>query len=322
MGADQRQLGMGQPPGGRAGDHDRAGGVPARVPPPGRRPEPVHDDASCLDSGLRGIADRIEPPPMPSVGPAFADASIPHFPATLDEAADALDGSKLARKWYGDLYIDHYVASRRAEADIVRGIANAQVPEYEVARYFEIADDRPDRQRRPRHRARPAASARGGAADGGARCRVAGLDLRRATRSWRCTGDVTRADDLEAAVAAVEERFGGLDVFVSNAGLFLAGGGDGPSPRLSRGRVAADARRQPEVGLPRRPVRHPGDAAARRRRDRQRRLGGRAAGRLRRVRRLHRGQGRRPRDHAHAGGRARAGDPRERRSRRARSPRR
>ena len=74
-----------------------------------------------------------------SVGPAFADASIPSFPATLDEAADALDQSKLAREWYGDLYIDHYVASRRAEADIVRGIQNAQVPDYEVARYFEIA---------------------------------------------------------------------------------------------------------------------------------------------------------------------------------------
>ncbi len=105
---------------------------------PGADLNPYLAIASCLDSGLRGIANKIEPPD-PSVGPAFADASIPSFPVTLDEAADALDQSKLARQWYGDLYIDHYVASRRAEADIVRGIQNAQVPDYELARYFEIA---------------------------------------------------------------------------------------------------------------------------------------------------------------------------------------
>jgi glutamine synthetase len=105
---------------------------------PGADLNPYLAIASCLDSGLRGIAEKIEPP-EPSVGPAFADESIPNFPATLEEAADELDKSKLARGWYGDLYIDHYVASRRAEADIVRGIRDAQVPDYEVARYFEIA---------------------------------------------------------------------------------------------------------------------------------------------------------------------------------------
>lgn len=105
---------------------------------PGADLNPYLAIASCLDSGLHGIAEQIEPPAA-SVGPAFADASIPNFPLSLEEATDALDQSKLARKWYGDLYIDHYVASRRAEADIVRGIRDAQVPDYEVARYFEIA---------------------------------------------------------------------------------------------------------------------------------------------------------------------------------------
>jgi glutamine synthetase len=70
---------------------------------------------------------------------AFDDASVPPFPATLEEAADALEASSVARTWYGDDLIDHYVLSRRAEAGYVRDIANAQVPEYEVARYFEIA---------------------------------------------------------------------------------------------------------------------------------------------------------------------------------------
>lgn len=105
---------------------------------PGADLNPYLAIASCLDSGLHGIANAIEPP-ADSVGPAFADESIPNFPLSLDEAADELDRSVLARQWYGDLYIDHYVASRRAEAGIVRGIQNAQVPDYEIARYFEIA---------------------------------------------------------------------------------------------------------------------------------------------------------------------------------------
>ncbi len=105
---------------------------------PGADLNPYLSIAACLDSGLRGVAEKIEPPEA-SVGPAYADESIPSFPLTLEEAADALSGSKLARQWYGDDYVDHYVASRRAEAGYVKAIANAQVPDYEIARYFEIA---------------------------------------------------------------------------------------------------------------------------------------------------------------------------------------
>jgi NAD(P)-dependent dehydrogenase (short-subunit alcohol dehydrogenase family) len=67
----------------------------------------------------------------------------------------------------------------------------------------------------------------------GAGASVAGFDLRESAAALSLTGDVTRAAELEAAVADVEERFGGLDALVSNAGLFLAGGGDGPSPQLT-----------------------------------------------------------------------------------------
>jgi NAD(P)-dependent dehydrogenase (short-subunit alcohol dehydrogenase family) len=67
----------------------------------------------------------------------------------------------------------------------------------------------------------------------GAGASVAGFDLDPSAAELSLTGDVTRAADLERAVAAVEERFGGLDALVSNAGLFLAGGGDGPSPQLT-----------------------------------------------------------------------------------------
>ncbi|MDX6376361.1 MAG: hypothetical protein QOE98_664 [Gaiellaceae bacterium] len=67
----------------------------------------------------------------------------------------------------------------------------------------------------------------------GAGARVAGFDLAPSEAELSITGDVTSAVDLEAAVARVSERLGGLDALVSNAGLFLAGGGDGPSPRLT-----------------------------------------------------------------------------------------
>ncbi len=67
----------------------------------------------------------------------------------------------------------------------------------------------------------------------GAGARVAGFDLARSAAELSLTGDVTVSDDLAAAVAATEEAFGGLDALVSNAGLFLAGKGDGPSPLLT-----------------------------------------------------------------------------------------
>jgi NAD(P)-dependent dehydrogenase (short-subunit alcohol dehydrogenase family) len=67
----------------------------------------------------------------------------------------------------------------------------------------------------------------------GAGARVAGFDLAPSAAELTLTGDVTVSADLAAAVAAAEEAFGGLDALVSNAGLFLAGKGDGPSPMLT-----------------------------------------------------------------------------------------
>ena len=45
--------------------------------------------------------------------------------------------------------------------------------------------------------------------------------------------DVADAAAVERLVAVTEELHGGLDILVSNAGLFLAGRGDGPSPELA-----------------------------------------------------------------------------------------
>lgn len=62
--------------------------------------------------------------------------------------------------------------------------------------------------------------------------RVAGLDLAPSETEPALRGDVSVAADMERAIAEVEAQLGGLDILVANAGLFLAGRGDGPSPEL------------------------------------------------------------------------------------------
>ncbi len=107
-------------------------------------------------------------------------------------------------------------------------------------------------------------------------------------------------------MAAVEERFGGLDALVSNAGLFLAGGGDGPSPQLAE----ENWQRTIDVNLKSVYLGAKYAIPALQRRGGGSivnvGVGGGAAGRLRHVRRVHGVEGRRGGDHAHAGGGARA----------------
>ncbi|ALA20271.1 MULTISPECIES: L-iditol 2-dehydrogenase [unclassified Chelatococcus] len=62
----------------------------------------------------------------------------------------------------------------------------------------------------------------------GARVAIADIDLARARQAADAIGpaaiavelDVTRQDSIDAAIAAVEEAFGGIDILVNNAALF------------------------------------------------------------------------------------------------------
>jgi glutamine synthetase len=105
---------------------------------PGADLNPYLAIASCLDSGLHGVQQGLEPPAESAVR-AFDDPDAPPFPPDLEAAAAALDGSALARQWYGDDLVTHYALSRRAEAGFVRALADAQVPAHELTRYFETA---------------------------------------------------------------------------------------------------------------------------------------------------------------------------------------
>ncbi len=89
--------------------------------------------AACLGAGLRGIEERIEPPPA-SNGDASAGTELTPLPRTLTQAVELLDRSEAARKVLGDRFVDHYVMTRRHEvARFERAVTS-----WELERYFEI----------------------------------------------------------------------------------------------------------------------------------------------------------------------------------------
>ena len=66
-------------------------------------------------------------------GNAYEDASLPELPASLAEAADRLDTSKMARSAFGDDVIEYLVHHARIEVQTF----NQTVTDWERLRYFE-----------------------------------------------------------------------------------------------------------------------------------------------------------------------------------------
>lgn len=91
--------------------------------------------AAALATGLRGIEEQLELPEAVT-GNAY-DAKGPHsipLPCTLREATLAFERSKVARELFGDLFVDHYAATRHWEDRQFR----KHVADWDLARYFEI----------------------------------------------------------------------------------------------------------------------------------------------------------------------------------------
>ena len=91
--------------------------------------------SAALASGLWGIENEVEPEPAVE-GNAY-DKKFPKrlaLPRTLWEAAQALKGSKMARDWFGDAFVDHYAATREWEEREFR----KHISDWEMDRYFEI----------------------------------------------------------------------------------------------------------------------------------------------------------------------------------------
>jgi glutamine synthetase len=93
--------------------------------------------AATLLSGLAGVRDRIEPS-APVAGNAYeVQGDLPasrRFPTNLRDAARALDRSREARAWLGDVFVDHFVATREWECREYE----RHVTDWQLARYFEI----------------------------------------------------------------------------------------------------------------------------------------------------------------------------------------
>jgi len=97
--------------------------------------------SAALASGLAGIEERLELG-APIEGSAYqaeaaAEASTraeQALPTSLAEAATRLERSALARRAFGDAFVDHFVATRRWEDQAFR----RAVSDWDLARYFEL----------------------------------------------------------------------------------------------------------------------------------------------------------------------------------------
>jgi glutamine synthetase len=99
---------------------------------PGADANPYLAFAGMLAAGLKGIDESLDAPPM-FEGNAYADESLPRIPATLREAIDALEGSKVAREALGDEVVDHYLNYAKTE----QRLFDQAVTCYERERLFE-----------------------------------------------------------------------------------------------------------------------------------------------------------------------------------------
>jgi len=85
--------------------------------------------ASQIVSGLDGLARRADP--GPSADTPY-EAKAPLLPRTLQDALEALDGSKVFRTAFGDFFVDYYLKLKQAEIDRF----NSEVSDWEQREYF------------------------------------------------------------------------------------------------------------------------------------------------------------------------------------------
>ena len=99
---------------------------------PGADCNPYLAYAAALASGLDGIANQIEPPPI-FEGDIYAARHLPRVPYTLEQAVDNFEASDFARTAFGVDVVEHYSHFFRTEIESFR----AAVTDWERKRYFE-----------------------------------------------------------------------------------------------------------------------------------------------------------------------------------------
>jgi glutamine synthetase len=111
--------------------HAAAARIENRVP--GADLNPYLAFAATLAGGLHGIESKLEPPPA-TKGSAYNATDAPALPGSLPEALERFQESDLPRRYFGDQFVDQYVAFRRWEVDQHR----LAVTDWERRRYFEM----------------------------------------------------------------------------------------------------------------------------------------------------------------------------------------
>jgi Glutamine synthetase len=87
--------------------------------------------AASLAAGLEGLEKELTAP-EPVIDAYNATGSTP-LPRSLKDAVQAFHASAMARRWFGDAFVEHYTATRAWE---VRQYEKA-VTDWELSRYFE-----------------------------------------------------------------------------------------------------------------------------------------------------------------------------------------
>ncbi|MBL4767913.1 MAG: glutamine synthetase [Rhodobacteraceae bacterium] len=88
--------------------------------------------AAIVFAGLQGIKDKTEPTPptqedLSLLDPdTLASRGFKRLPQTLGDALDRLDGSTPVRNWFGNAFVDLYIAHKRGEMAQLEGLDQQQ----------------------------------------------------------------------------------------------------------------------------------------------------------------------------------------------------
>jgi len=101
---------------------------------PGSDVNPYLAIAACIAGGLHGIEKGLKLEDTPIQGSAYHDANAIRLPRNLHDATLKLSESTIARDFFGDEFVDHFVKTRQWEWARFQD----SVTSWELQRYFEI----------------------------------------------------------------------------------------------------------------------------------------------------------------------------------------
>lgn len=101
---------------------------------PGADANPYLSLAASLASGLYGIENKLPLDIVQTKGNEYTNIGNRKFSATLKEAVEAMKGSDIPKKLFGDAFVDHFIRTREWEWKQF----TQKVTDWELKRYFEI----------------------------------------------------------------------------------------------------------------------------------------------------------------------------------------